>query len=687
MSQLKDVTVRLEALDGGWETCGVDRLRGVHPELSPATANDWGPDTASFELRRDPKAVWPDLGAWTPCEIEIGGVVVWDGRVKETPSRDGADRVMSVQCEGWQYHLDDDVYERAYIHNKLGDWKDARSLIGSDLTRFTTVGKVQTDGAITIGWAKGDTVSTSNVVGVTLDLGAAYGRRVIVNWERTGGQPDTFLVCIGHNAADVFLGGDGFFSTPGLNGEAASGAYSGDSTAPVRYVTIYMLYTGGGGVVSDDVLERITSVQVYGDTSYSAGLKAPTVIADALNRGTPLLPSDRSQIDPNATVAFNIPSLAPGEPRTPREMWEAVNAYHDYTSKIAVGRLPVFKPKPSAAIYEVGAWSPMEFEDASANSGADIYSGVLVTGAAPSGERVSLLRLQGADGQGPYGATSDIALPNDSFDVNTSGWTVFGGGPTTLTRTTTAGEFDSPPAAGKISMPPISGVAGALTTLSGTARAGRAYRLTARVRTSIVQGRFIFGDPSGDDWATATAPASTGGVFTEVSLLWAPHADVVNPIARFETGPGGGTIWVDTVRVEQSRATLVDRRNFRRTKVLQVRSPLLSDGVAATQIADVWLAGHKKTPFKGTVKLTGDQAVRNILTGEYVPLERLLLATDELLRFSDRVDPDTGAWGRDGRIASVSYDHSKNEATVTLDSSRAGFEALLERLAVVTGGS
>ena len=68
-----------------------------------------------------------------------------------------------------------------------------------------------------------------------------------------------------------------------------------------------------------------------------------------------------------------------------------------------------------------------------------------------------------------------------------------------------------------------------------------------------------------------------------------------------------------------------------------------------------------------------------------VAAEQMLLRTGELIRFSDRIDPDTGAQGRDGKIVEASYKVDDNSVELTIDSSRAGFEALLNRLGVVLG--
>lgn len=121
-----EVVVRLQSLDGTWETCGVDRAAGIFPENVTLSSDSWGPKTASFDLRRDPMLPWPDVLAFTPVKIEVDGQLVWSGRVSETPSREGAESVMSVTCEGWQAHLDDDLVDRMWVHDDLTAWKDYR---------------------------------------------------------------------------------------------------------------------------------------------------------------------------------------------------------------------------------------------------------------------------------------------------------------------------------------------------------------------------------------------------------------------------------------------------------------------------------------------------------------------------------------------------------------------------------
>lgn len=702
MSQGKQVVVRLQALDGTWEVCGVDRLRGIAPDVGPMVTGPWGPDTAGFDLRRDPKAIWPDLRTWTACEIEIGGMVVWDGYVKATPSRDGVDQVMSVQCLGWQYHLDEDLYRRAYVHDKLTDWKDARSVRTQDLTAYATAGSVQSgEGSILLGWPKGADVAADARVGVTLDLGpgpadVAAGASILTQGVtgQPGSSPAVYLFVRGHASAaeagsasyaDLVSGGNPL-SVLDTNPNAIRGAFG----QAYRYVTIF-LYAATGGAFAGDCSLQIQHARIFTDDNFripggdTSVLHAPVVIADGLDRATVHLSDDRSRIDPGATIGFGIPAM-PGASRTPREAWEGVNAYHDYRSQIAIGRIPVYEPRPSVAEIEVGNWSAMEADGITPQNDEQIYNHAIVTYTATDG---TLCEVQCfADGQLDRLGVDQVANP--SADVNATGWTPLLG---TLTRDT--GTYDSPPASFSVAAAAGGSGAAQSATVSQPIIKGRRYRLTVRIRrTAALTGNLTIAVPGaagtvrvllGDELAAVPT-----GSFTPINLDWIAKADAASYAVLISGfGPGAGAVdllWFDTVELGRVVATLVDRQGFVRTEELQVRVPLPSDGIAAAMIGDAFLRAHGRTAFKGPVKLTGDHSVRHVLTGVPIPLERLGFYTHKLLRFSDRLDPDTGAHGRDAQIEQVTYDPKTNEATVTLDQQRAGFEALMERLYVVTGG-
>lgn len=94
-----DATIRVQPPDGPWETLGSSRLHGVYPEGIQASANVWGSDALSFIVRREPGAVWPDLLPFSKVELEVGGVVVWGGRIHDNGLYDAErlyDRVIVV---------------------------------------------------------------------------------------------------------------------------------------------------------------------------------------------------------------------------------------------------------------------------------------------------------------------------------------------------------------------------------------------------------------------------------------------------------------------------------------------------------------------------------------------------------------------------------------------------------------
>lgn len=683
---MSDVTVRLQALDGAWETCGADRARGVWPENVELTSDRWGPKTASFDLKRDPKSTWPDLGAFTPVEIEVDGVLRWSGRVAQTPVRDDLDSVISVQCEGWQAHLDDDLYERAYVHTRLSDWKDQRSFLTADLTKCKAAWQVTQDHGLTIMLPQAAVQAANDMGCVTLDLGpGGSGKRVVLtyDWKNVSGIAFDLRVDGGDAEAQASAAETSVIAAALADGGSGSAVTaSGTFTTARRYVHI-RLASGYAATLTGDVWVRITSVQVFADTAYESGgasvLKSDVVVEDALQQATILLDSDRSLIDAGT---FNIPEFSMSAPRTPRQTWEAVDAFEDRMKKIDVRRRPVYTAKPSTPEVEVGAFTAMSFEDSAANDGGEVYSRVTVAGEQPDGTPLRVTREQA---QQPGVQTSLIAAPaaaNPSFDTNTTGWTATG---STITRDT--GTYDSSPAAGRWDN---TGAADNLSvgdqlsaSFTGTFRAGVPYVLSFRIRASAAISLGVharFGDvTAGDNVFQSLELAAT--TWTTVMLSWTPTAHRTSVVFDLTHMASGRYYHVDSLSLASAAPTIVDRRGFRRSKTLDVGFALTQS--AAQQIADKWLVSHQRTPSKGTLKLTGP--ARHILTGQPVQPEALLDRTDHLIRLSDRIDPDTGAVGRDVRIAEVSVRPETREATVQLDSTRGGFDALLARLDVVLG--
>ena len=171
---MKDAVIRIQAQDGVWEHIGGDRSSGIVAERLQMSANSYGPDTATFELHRDPAAAWPDLAAFTPVEIEVGNQVCWTGRISATQVQDGRERSLSVTCEGSQAVLDDDQYARTYVHRKLSEWRplsDYATLTGDWQGHG---GQVNTGGAkVFMGWPEGSKPQKNQLIGLVLDTGGS----------------------------------------------------------------------------------------------------------------------------------------------------------------------------------------------------------------------------------------------------------------------------------------------------------------------------------------------------------------------------------------------------------------------------------------------------------------------------------------------------------------------------------
>lgn len=511
-------TIRIQPLDGAWETLGVGRHGGITAEGIELTADEWGSLGANFTLAAQPGVQRPDLLPFTPIEFEDDGILCWSGFVSERPS---GEREHSVSCKGWQFHLDDDPFERVYVHTRVGDWRDHRTFPGADLTLMKESGSVTNDsGLIVFGWAQGAHVAADQQVGVTLDLGPdSTAKRVVVETQAINGNAFATFRVRGHDVIPWVAVEDpitvGFEN---LTDDFRSGTFA---TAR-RYVTILMHRDdAGSGDAGADHLVRLKTIRIFRATAYESAnasiLKASDVIKDALPFA-PLLNQSTAGI---GAGTFSIPEHAPPGYISPRARMETVNAYENKQLKVDVEKRLIYRVKPTAPLFAVGADSGYAFAEEGI-SGEEIYNQVRVEGTSPSGEPIRVLRTQ--------------------------------------------------------------------------------------------------------------------------------------------------------------TSTLVDRRSFDRTAVLPISQPLTT--ADANRIGDLWLAEHKTAPFAGTLTVSG-AGVRKVLGGEAVPPAAMLLHTGERLRLDDRIDPDTGAQGRDGRIAAVRYVPATKALEIRLDERRDDLASFLSRFGIL----
>lgn len=701
-------SVRIQAPAGAWETLGVDRARGVVPENIQLTSTDQGPDTASFDLRRDPGVPWPDLGALSPVEVRIGGVLVWDGFVSQTPTRDGAEDVVSVQARGWQYYLDEDVFRYGYVQADMTQWQDVRSIggvdevrygPGTDLSHYQSTWQVSTGDAPSITWPGTLTApGGGNEGAIALDFGPAGVKKIAVRWDHNG-DGNGFLSCSG--AVDNYPSNKGesadeYFST-GLGVAAQANVLTIFTfTDQMRYVVLSYgrsaAFAFGG-----DVWIKFHSIVGVPVSSWMDGSGNPTVncgqiVTDIINRGAPLVSADKSLV---SSSSFVPPSFAFPEARTPREWINGVNAFHDWQTGVAVGKRPMFRPRPTLPRYQIGGWGGAEFSDASAGDASEIYDRCIVEGQDVAGQALSWPVATPASGYLTAACDASVANPDftTSFDDNTSPW-YEDMDSTTFSRDT--GTYVTSPASLKVEVlqEQLGHMVSALTDITaptGGWMRGKTYIVSVSLKGGGGDVRLAFGilnRTTGFPVASRMVVAPGSG-FAAVYLAFQPGLDEVGADLSIRltlpsvADTGVLDYWVDQVRFFELHPTVNSRWLRRRTKSLQVSNPI--NQTTAQRIGETFLAGHQQTPLKGDVSAAYG-GIRDMDSRAVHP-SLLLLEAGGVLQLSDRVDPDTGAVGRLGQIASVSYDHSNETAQISLDNQRNRIESFLERLAVVTGAA
>lgn len=688
---MKLTTVSVQDQDGRWQQLGAGALRGVWPENVEVTADVWGPRSLAFDLHRDPDVGWPDLQAYLRVEAQVAGVPVGQFRITDAPTR-SADTVISVHCEGLQFHLDDDQYERVYVHTNVGDYQDARSFVTAPLTDLPAGLTVSSDHGLVLSFPKDVSTAANARAAAFLDLGpACTGKRVVMTYEITPASPggSWYLLVRGYDDPASFE--SGYDSIISVN-NPAGGTVHGSAGTARRFIGIELYNSGTITGLANDVTVRVTSIQVFADTAYESGdasvLRGDHVVTDALDKATMLLSSDRSRVE--QTSGFYLPEFAPDGPRTPRQAVEAADVFYARQCKVDEQGRMVYRDRPTTPALKVGAWGSSEFEDASAASGEDVYSRVIVQGQDPVGQPVRAERTQSQQPGTTVEVIASPSHPNPSFASDASGWSVLG---SSITRDTSSP--DSAPASGRWD---ATGASDALSvgdalysTFSGTFRKGVTYVVDVALKASAAGTRLRAGlgtDLTGAGDGTivgSLAPSGVATSWTRYQISWTPQQDYSGAGVYFALRLDGGAAYyrVDSLTLLAARPTVVEKRGFRRTHTLD--SGFTLTDASAARLGDVFLQAHRTTPFKGRGQVTGNGSVRDYLTGMPVGPERLLLHTGEPLHFDDRLDPDTGALGRDGRLVQVTYKADTDTATFDIDSSRGDFDRTLQRAGVLVG--
>ena len=668
---MADATVRLRVPGSGWRT--------IPAEGVSLSANDWGPDGGGFTIPAGIVAS-AELAPFSPCEVEIDGATVWAGDLLDPAPGDGA---VQVRLRGAPYQLDDDPFERAWVHSRLADWKDLRSFPGAGLGRKgTSAGQVEVgDGAIVLSWPSGtDFVSgQSPPVGAVLDLGPdSEVKRISIDYVR-----GSFYSTVGDMFLDVRNAGQGgvwdtvdsedaiYEDVTALQGMDTLTATFTDVR---RYVAIILTYQGLGGTTTVDTTIQIVGARCYRKVAYESGgqsvLKDSDVAADCL-AFAPRLSQDVSLIEASTAP---LSGYAPLEPKSGREHIEASSSITRPQNTVGADLRLRKRPWPIVPTISlaVDAVRPDTH-----GSGEGLYNRVVVTGQAPSGASLRVVRHSAVLIGATLIGTDELTISNPSFDTDTAGWTASGAG-ATITRQT-VGVFVHSASGGGYLAPSggfLAAGSAAQISLGGSPVTGRTYIAelwTRQPRSSLYPAhRILLGTP--DNQGELYVDATYGWGLRYV--VWVPKAGDTAPRLRIESMEGGETynLGIDTIRLFRSETVLLDRQDLVRTRHVEVSGALLARDLAA--LGDVFLAEHATPPVAEQVEVRAGDAT-NLATGEPLHPSRLLLAYGEVARLDGAIDLSTADRGRDARIANVTYDHDTETATVALDSDEGSFDALL----------
>lgn len=678
-----DEIVRLQTEDGSWEVGGVDRRRGIWPEDMNCVWDEWGPKTARFTLKREPGAIYPDLTGFTPCEIERGSGI-WEGYIDQTPVADV--NSLAVEAIGWQDYADDDVLRKLFVHSPLSDWRDYRSFPEVDPVNHPAGLMAEVGpGTIRLGWPNQSWIEPATGAAVVFDAGeGSQIKRVSVAVTHNGAfaYMNAKLYVIGHETPDWdnFMAGRVDFVS---NIAAPNGTYSGTlpGNQSKRYVTILAYYGGTTAAAAGlDAFMTINVANLFAEQAYSGYpgssasiLKASTVLKDLLPRMCPQWNRDLTGI---SDTLLTLPDFAPTQERTFREYVDVLNSLHGYVTKLERSKRFVFRPQALRPALTAAPGLGIEFRDASKNATRDLYNKAIGVGTGPDGEPLRVQRVAAEQPNTP-GELIDV-LPNPSFDVNTTGWsliTTYGTG--TMVRDTAV--FDSAPASLKIT--PASGTLQVSTTLAGTFKQGVSYRLRFWDGTTK-SWYMLIGHMASEDWSVLYMPGKLTPENNYKTVVWIPQADRTGVVVLFTVGQLSR---IDTLSVEIVRPTLLDRRGRWRAKQVSMPSQAV-DKAVLTQFADVWLQSHMFTPLRGDVTVSGS-GFREYSTGRPVDPFELGEYTTELVHLAGQIDPDKGYLGRTAKVANVSYDGNNESASVSLDASREDFEKTVARYDVISSGA
>ena len=278
-----------------------------------------------------------------------------------------------------------------------------------------------------------------------------------------------------------------------------------------------------------------------------------------------------------STSPYNYSEMYQDLPATPSQYWQgSIFAYLPDGSEHLGGENRVWMQIEfyNSANQMIGSEIPSQKLDSS--SPVKVYTRLQATALAPAGTTYVRLRVLFEQNQYAGGSAyfddaelttveNPELLPNPSFDADATGWTLWTSpeANATFTRTTTAGEFDSAPAAGKVTATESGTAAYQVQLSTGTwdIEKGKTYQFTFRAKAStaftIPSGNvklMQLGSPYADYGTYPHDPISIGTGWHTYTIQYVANCDASDARVTFHLGnclPDGASFYVDTLSLRR----------------------------------------------------------------------------------------------------------------------------------------
>ncbi len=381
MSDHAQITIFTKGLLGDWTEIGTYYEAGIYADFDSIEwthSSSGGPQSASFNVRRDGDMAWPDLRAGCAVAIQCDGYPVWSGRIAKTPRTFGDEDTISVECEGWMSALERIQKDKLFIQSSL----DRLAPISeTTLAAANTVTTDVSDTGLAHITQPAGTVAAGVFGGLYADSGPNNSwARVYWLGRLQAVSPDATAYYAYGWRASMAAGSAWTSSAVWLNCNFTPNLdAAGSNTIAGRYFCLYYERPSAAAYGSS-VDMQVYKMRLATDAAYmSSGgvsLLTPDTIVKWACAQVPALSTDYSAVAAVATVLEEFPSQGGWRPVS--EYVTEANAYAGYQFLLSPDVAPraIFRPAPTVPRWQI---RNVDIADGNADDIASLCNQVVVT--------------------------------------------------------------------------------------------------------------------------------------------------------------------------------------------------------------------------------------------------------------------------------------------------------------------